>query len=182
MPDDLDALFRRHHRELQRFAREGLRDRSAAADVVQDAFLRYAMAAQGGAQGGGAGRGDAPRPIANPVAFLWQVVRNIVRDHRRQHRRRGTALDIQELSDSLADPQPSAERVLVARQEFRVLRAALDELPRDCRLALLLSRTEGLTHPEIAGRLGISASMVTKHVIRALRHCTRRLSAHLPLS
>ncbi|WP_149535908.1 RNA polymerase sigma factor [Siccirubricoccus phaeus] len=174
MPDDLDALFRRHHRELQRYAREGLRDRSQAADIVQDAFLRYAMAAQG--------RGDAPRPIANPVAFLWQVVRNIVRDHGRQHRRRGAPLDLQEFSESLADPRPSAERILVARQEFLVLRAALDELPRHCRLALLLSRTEGLTHPEIARHLGISTSMVTKHVIRALRHCTRRLSAHLPLS
>ena len=161
MPDDLDSLFRQHHRELRRFAHQGLRDRAAAADVVQDAFLRYAA---------------APAPIRNPAAFLWQVVRNLLRDHERQRRRRGLHLDIADHAETLADARPSAEAVLAHRQDFARLRAALAELPPDCRLALLLSRIEGLTHPQIARRLGISASMVTKHVIRALRHCTRRLA------
>lgn len=38
---DLDVLFRLYARDLTSFAFRRLRDREAAADVVQDGFVRY---------------------------------------------------------------------------------------------------------------------------------------------
>lgn len=56
-----------------------------------------------------------------------------------------------------------------------LLQQALDELPVNCRQALLLNRLEGLGHAAIAERLGVSVSMVSKYIMSALLHCARRL-------
>jgi RNA polymerase sigma-70 factor (ECF subfamily) len=76
----------------------------------------------------------------------------------------------------IADPAPSAERRLAARQEYRVLRDALNALPQNQRAALLWNRVECLTHAEIAVRLGVSPSMVNKYIMRALAHCATSLA------
>jgi RNA polymerase sigma-70 factor (ECF subfamily) len=39
----------------------------------------------------------------------------------------------------------------------------------------MLHKFTGLTHSEIAARLGISKNMVEKHVIKAMTHCRKRL-------
>ncbi|MNO07493.1 putative RNA polymerase sigma factor FecI [compost metagenome] len=52
---------------------------------------------------------------------------------------------------------------------------ALDELPAICRDAFLLRKLEGMTHPEIAERLGISKGMVEKHIVNAMKHCRVRI-------
>jgi DNA-directed RNA polymerase specialized sigma24 family protein len=39
----------------------------------------------------------------------------------------------------------------------------------------LLHKFEGLSHADIATRLGISKNMVEKHIIKALAHCRDRL-------
>ena len=62
-----------------------------------------------------------------------------------------------------------------SRANLEAVRAALDELPPSCRDALLLSRVAELTHAEVAERLGVSCSMVSKNIMRALRHCERRV-------
>lgn len=159
---DVDALFRRYHRELHGFALRQFKNQEAAADAVQDAFLRY-MHRPGG---------DEPQ---NPGHFLKRIVANLAIDAGRRTHRRGMVLAIEDIADSLADPMPSAERVLIARQDYSRLKKALDTLPNPVRAALLLSRVEGLTHAEIACRLGISASLVSKHIMAALRHCLSRM-------
>jgi RNA polymerase sigma-70 factor (ECF subfamily) len=166
MPHDLDALFRAYHGELNRFARRRVRDREAAADIVQDAFLRYAAMAQ-----------DAERAalIDNPRFFLWRVVANLAADFGRRLRRRAEEILADPELERIADPHPLADRVLETRQQLRLLRLALAELPADCRKALLLNRVGGLSHAEVGARLGVSASMVSKHIMRALRHCAKRL-------
>lgn len=168
MSDDLDALFRLHHRELRQFAYRDLRCSDSAGDVVQDTFLRYATVLS---------RPDAPGLIANPRAFLWRIATNILRDHRARLCRRGFHARIDDCAETQADPRPGADQRIEARQRLARLRMALAELPPDCRTALLLSRLDGRGHQEIAQCLGISASMVSKHIMRALRHCVRRLAA-----
>lgn len=163
MAADLDTLFREHSVELRRFAYRELRDRDRAADLVQDAFVRYASQ-PGGSLG-----------IAQPRFFLWRILRNLLIDLRRLERRRGDHVELEQCADYLADPTPGADRSLEARQQLDRLRAALAELPENCRRALLMNRLDGMSHVEIADRLQVSTSMVTKYIMRALRHCIRRL-------
>ncbi|NFV78836.1 RNA polymerase sigma factor [Magnetospirillum aberrantis] len=166
MADDLDSLFRQYHAELQRLAFRRVGDHDVAADVVQDAFLRYA----------GMACGERPvQAIENPRFFLWRIVVNLVADFGRGKVRRGIHDSIDAMADTLADGRPTPEQVAESRQRLARLRQALEELPPQCRAALLLNRLEGLTHAEVGRRLGISSSMVSKHIMRAVRHCARRL-------
>lgn len=160
---DVDGLFRRYHRELSGLAYARLKDREAAADVVQDAFVRLMR------------RDHADPTIDSPRFLLRRIVSNLTIDIARRHRRRGQEVAIDGLAETLADPYPTVERQLAARQDYALLKRALDELPPAARAALLLNRIEGLTHAEVGLRLGISASMVSKHIMNALRHCLRRL-------
>lgn len=57
-----------------------------------------------------------------------------------------------------------------------MLADALDELPAACRTAFLLNRVDGVKHRDIAHKIGISVSMVEKHIVRAFIHCRTRLT------
>jgi RNA polymerase sigma-70 factor (ECF subfamily) len=53
--------------------------------------------------------------------------------------------------------------------------AALDELSPQCRRVFVMHKLEGLSHPEISARVGISRSTVEKHMGSALKHLIKRL-------
>lgn len=159
---DLDALFRCYHRELTACAYRRLGNRDAAADVVQDALV------------GCLARGKLEQ-ATNPRGLLRHMVDCLAIDVARRQRRRMADVQVDSLADTLADPYPTVDRWVAARQDYALVKRALDDLPFAARASLLLSRIEGLTHAEIARRLGVSTSMVTKHVIFALAHCFTRL-------
>lgn len=164
---DLDLLFRRYARELNAFAFRRLRDREAAADTVQDGFERFLRWTR---------QHDGKERAANPRFFLWATVGNLTLD---LLRRQGRS-PIRPLTDAdlvVADPAPSAQQALEAREQYAIVKAALDELPAKHRKALLMNRLEGRTHEEIAGRLGVSKSMVSKYIMGALELCLIRLAA-----
>jgi RNA polymerase sigma-70 factor (ECF subfamily) len=166
---EFDLLFRRYWSELNVFAYRRLRDREAAADVVQDGFMRFLS-----------WKTDSLEQSYSPRLFLWRVVANLTVDLGRQKRRRGEATPIDDVSWQLVDPAPSPEMRLEAQQQLDLVRRALDELTYEQRTSLLLNRVEGLTHAEIADRLGVSASMVAKHVSAAFYHCIKRVPLHRP--
>lgn len=163
---DLDVLFRRYSRELNNYAYRRLKDREAAADVVQDGFLRFLVWNRE--------RCDAAFPNG-PRFFLWRVVGNLTIDLVRRNRILGPLAQLDDVAHEIADPAPTPDRCLEARQQYLLLKAALDELPERHRTALLLNRVEGLTHAEIGTRLGVSASMVSKYIMGVLEHCLERM-------
>jgi RNA polymerase sigma-70 factor (ECF subfamily) len=167
---DLDLLFRRYSRELNNYAYRRLRDREAAADVVQDGFLRFLLWSRE--------RSDAVLPNG-PRFFLWRVVGNLTIDLVRRNRILGPLAPLDDVADRIADPAPTPDRCLESRQQYLLLKATLDELPERQRMALLLNRIEGLTHAEIGVRLGVSASMVSKYIMAVLEHCLDRMPGGL---
>ena len=60
-------------------------------------------------------------------------------------------------------------------QYLEQLKAVLAELSPRRREALMLHRFEGLSQAQIAERMGISVSMVEKHIAFALLHCKQHL-------
>lgn len=165
---DLDQLFRSYARELNAFAFRRLRDREAAADAVQDGFERFLRWTQ--RQGGEHG-------ATSPRFFLWTIVGNLTLDLLRR-RSRGVIRSLTDADMTVADPAPSAEQSLEAGERYAIVKAALDELPPTWRKALLMSRLEGRTHGEIAAKLGVSKSMVSKYIMGALDLCLVRLAAY----
>jgi RNA polymerase sigma factor (sigma-70 family) len=159
----LDQLLRLYYGELNALAFARLRNRDAAADLVQDAVVRFLAA-------GRSGRGA----VDSPRHFLRAIVSNLAIDTVRQNRRRGVPVALDNALH-VADPEPLADRTIAARQEYALLRGALDDMPIRWRRALLLNRVEGWSHARIATHLGISSTMVGKDILSALRRCLTAL-------
>ena len=144
-------LFRNVLRDLRGHLRLRLRDAHDADDVVQETFLRV-------------WRSRGAQTIENPRSYLFRVANNIATDRLRERRR-------WQWTDDTAIPDAgdilSPERTVAAREELALVQQAIDRLPEDCRRAFLL-RLEGASHAEIAAAIGISRSMVEKHLANAL--------------
>lgn len=164
---DLDRLFRLYADELNAFAYRRLRNREAAEDAVQDGFERFARWTKG------RGAHDA---AFNPRFFLWRTVGNLTLDVIRR-KRLNLFQPMTDATAAFADQAPSAEKRLETRDDYRLVKAVLNELPPRHRTALLLNRVEGLTHAEISARLGVSKSMVSKYIMGALELCLIRFAA-----
>lgn len=152
------TLFRSAVRDLRGYLRLRLGNSSDAEDVAQEAFLRIW---QNGNQAG---------DLRNPRSFLFNVAHNLATDRLRERvRHAGFAADPAfEARTAAPDAQPTPEQEVAGRQELARVTAAIEALPPNCRRAFLL-RLDGLTHKAIAVAMGVSSSMVEKHLARALR-------------
>ncbi len=152
---DLHKLFKSHSNELIRFIRRaGVREDDAC-DLLQDAFLRLVTTHDGQAS------------IANPRAYLFTVSRNLVTDHARARAVGQRYIQAEARTDVVA-PEPPPEAAIDYRRMVQKLEGALAGLSDRQREVFLLHKFEELSHTEIAVRLGISRSMVEKHMMRAL--------------
>lgn len=155
--------FARHYDELVRRVTRRVGNRAAASDVVQDTFLRLYAA-------------PLTSDIASPASYLFRVADNLAIDHMRQEASRARVVAVDPDHESVPASEPSPEQALDYKQRLAVLEAAIAELPPKCREVFLLHKFDGLSHGEIGERLGISRSMVEKHVMKALAHCRDRLA------
>jgi RNA polymerase sigma-70 factor, ECF subfamily len=131
-----------------------LRDRDSAADALHDAFLRVSQRAA---------QFDPARGAA--AAWLAGIVRHAALD---VARRRGRELpsDDPALGDSAVAPD-ALERVS-ASVDGRRLRECLDTLEEKNRRGILLAFVHGLSHSQVAERLGLPLGTVKAWIRRGL--------------
>lgn len=160
----VDALYRKYHGALRRFLARKRLDREEVADIVLETYSRvyqHTSAAE----------------IRNPKAFLFRVANNLW-INAVKHRRIGVEVNAPDISTvEVASDAPSAYRALESEQELAIVRAAIDELPSKCRQAFVMNRFENMTFGEIAAELGVSVSMIEKHVSHAISHLRQKLNA-----
>ena len=150
-----------YYRELVCFINAKLGNRQVAEDVVHDAYVRVLERA-------------SDTPIEQPRAFLYRTALNLVIDgHRRNVARQVEPLEVLDSEERFETPSPHSS--FDHGQRLDLLQRALDELPPLCRESFLLRKLDGMSHPEIAQRLGISRSLVEKHIVNAMKHCRVRL-------
>lgn len=155
-----------------------LRTRSAydAEDIVQEAFLHLWFARSSG-------------PIRNPKAFLFTTASNLLRDQLRcaQIRAVQTALPVEDVDvpDFVSEPS----RIVESEQALAQIVGTLRQLQPSTREVFLLDRLQLCSHANIASRMGVTVSMVEKHMNYAMtafeksgfkqpRHCfSRRLKS-----
>jgi RNA polymerase sigma-70 factor (ECF subfamily) len=151
---------------LLRFLTARLGDPAAAEDVLQDLWVRLQAVDSG--------------PIANGRAYLYRAAQNIALDavrarHRTAARDRQWATAHSGPGAEPADLSPNAEADMLAREEAAALASAIAALPEAAGRAFRLHKLEGLSHAEIAARLGISRSGVEKHIAVAMAHLRRAM-------
>lgn len=155
---DLNRLRRDLVAYLQRKGRGG----DEAEDLAQEAFVRFHRAGH-----------DLAAPDARPLLFV--IARNLQLDRWKSAAREAARRSPDDIHDldagprALASEAPSADQRLIGRQDLIAAADAIRALPFKTRDAFLLHRFEALTYRQIAARLGISVSMVEKHIAEALR-------------
>lgn len=144
-------LFEQEGARLVQLARLFVDDRTAAEDLVQEAFIRLARSAH---------RIREPHKAA---AYLRSIVLNLARDHNR----RGL-VSLRHRAPQ-APPPPTVEDVVAEGEAHREVIAALRALPRRQRDCVVLHYYLELPVAEVASTLGLSANSVKTHLQRGLR-------------
>jgi RNA polymerase sigma-70 factor (ECF subfamily) len=162
----LRELYLLHRDAAWRVAVRFLGDEADARDVVQDVFVTLLS------------RPDSYAPSSRFSTWLWRVVANRCLNRRAKTGFRGGPRDAgAEPLDALAeDPGRSPEAALLRAEAATRVRAAIDALPERQRLAVLLSRFEGLSYEEIAAALETSVSSVESLLFRARRALAEALA------
>lgn len=155
----LEAVFLANRTALLRFmrARGGTED---AEDLLHELWLKLSVALPTG-------------PIADPLAYLYRMADNLMHDRRRAaSRRRGRETAWSDTASGVspgASDAPSAERMLLARDELARIEAALAMLGTRTVQIFRRYRIDGVCQKTIAVEQGISLSAVEKHLQRAYR-------------
>ena len=140
---------------LMQYLHQNWRDRGDIEDLRQEVYLRVFEAA----------RHEIPQ---HPKTFILRTAHNLLVDRVRRER----VVPIAAVADldalDVAAQAPSPERAAMGKDILRRLQAALDKLPPRCREAVTLKQIEGLTHREVAVRMGISQDTVVEHLSKGI--------------
>jgi RNA polymerase sigma-70 factor (ECF subfamily) len=157
----LRELFDATSSRLLAIAVRVLEDRSAAEDVLQEAYLALWNRASA-----------PPEPCRQPLAWMTTLVRNRAIDVARRRRPevplQWTGEDGEEHGYDVADDSAGPPEQIQAVQEDARLGQCLERIEPEPRHALMLAYYEGLTHQEVAARLARPLGTVKAWVRRSL--------------
>jgi RNA polymerase sigma-70 factor (ECF subfamily) len=126
-----------------------------AEDLVQEAVARLVAYTHSGGE------------VRNTEAFLTRTALNLAVDlHRSAHTDRYVPQSVDALE--LLDLGPLPDEVLAAEQRLLRMKAALDRVSQRTREVFFMHRLQGLSHAEIAAKLGVTKSAVEKHIASAV--------------
>ncbi len=150
-PADAGKLYPAH---LHRYLLGRLRNREDAADLAQEAYLRYLQLPDTGA-------------VRKPSGYLFRIAFNLISEWRLR-RDRSPVTFSSDLSEkrSPAWPDPAADSLeqLISRER---LEKVLEHIPVTYRRVLLMSKCDGLSNSQIAERLKITPDTVARYLVRA---------------
>ena len=161
----LDQLYKHYWRDLTGyiFAKYG-GGPPEPEDVAQTAFARFASL-------------NDPTAVDNPKAFLFATARNIVVDEQRRMQTRQRHAEEFLLADASSGVDDlNAERVLLEKERWAVLRSTIEDLPQPQRRLVILSRVHQLSYAEISRQTGVPATTVKRHVADAMAACVEAIS------
>jgi RNA polymerase sigma-70 factor (ECF subfamily) len=157
-------LFERYQPVLFRSMLATVGDRDESHEIVQETFVRVWR------------NRSSLRPDLPFLGYLFRIARNLVRDAAKRAAIR-VRYEVEVPTPGLSESDDPEQALRV-----KVLAEALTEiiqrsLPDKCREVFVLSRMEGWSNAEIAGRLGISVKTVENQMTKALRIVRRELAA-----
>ncbi|MGO4001174.1 RNA polymerase sigma factor [Pseudomonas fluorescens] len=150
------ALYRDHRTWLLAWLRRNVACPSKAEDLSQDTFVRLL------------GRETVTVP-REPRAFLVAIAKGLLFDHFRR-----AALEQAYLNELMLIPEtehPSVEEQQMILEDLKAIDRLLGKLSSKARAAFLYNRLDGLSHGEIAERLGVSVPRVRQYLAQGIRQC-----------
>ena len=149
------ALFYRYYAQIVGRLLPLVRQKAAAEDLAQEAFLRLYR--------------NPPEDLSRTGAWLNRVAVNLAYDYLRHESVRSRQLAMERdaaQGTGVATAYPSNEDIAFANLELETVQRALAKLSDRDRVALLM-KEQGYTYGEIADRLGIQSGSVGTLLARA---------------
>lgn len=170
----LDVLIARWQRPLFAFAWRYVQNQTDARDLVAETFVRLHQ------------QRARLRRDTKLSAWLFTTLSNLCHNHYRW-RRRHPSVSLDAPSDdtetaaheSVASDSPSPNAVVEHDEAFAAVRAAIDRLPHDLKLTVLLHHYERLSYREIGTITGCSERGVETRLYRARQRLREELAGFL---
>lgn len=154
-PDAVRAVYREYGRLVFAVALRAVGDRGLAEEVTQQVFVKAWRASAAV---------DESRELA---PWLVAIARRTAIDvHRRESLRTGAPLETAPADDPTMVTTPASAETLYETWEVR---QAVGDLPDDEREVVRLQHFVGMTHGQIADRLGVAVGTVKSRSFRAHR-------------
>lgn len=157
----LGALFERHHLALFQYCVHLTRDRSAAEDVVQDAFFRVLK------------KRKSYKGAGSFKSWLFNIARNAAFDHLRKARRFTDIESVPETEDDAAAPDQHHSKA----EYTALVEAILQKLPVEVREVIWLGKFHFDNYEELGLALACSPGAAKVRLHRAMKKLTERVLA-----
>jgi RNA polymerase sigma-70 factor (ECF subfamily) len=160
-----------HHKPLISFIARYTGDRDSAEDIAQEVFLRVFKAAKD------------YKPQAKFRTWLFTIATNLCLNELRKNKSSPKLVDLSYLHEQeypIAAPAAfSPEKAAQDAELSAAVHKAIQSLPENQRIAILLRQYNDFSYAEISEMLGISTSAVESLIQRARQNLKRSLSSFL---
>ena len=153
-----EAEVKPHEDALKGYLYKQVPNRADVDDVVQETYRRILEVKR-------------KKAIKSAKGLLFAIARNVTSDIFRKKATSQTIFlaEMEHLRDSSAEPEPST--ALNSKDEAKILREAIQQLPKRCRQILISRKLENLSNKEIAKDMNISVHTVEAQLTIGLVKC-----------
>jgi len=158
----LNTLMERHSEKLFHYLIRLLENEADAVDTAQEAFVKVYL---------NRARFNSRQKFSS---WLYTIATNLVKD-RYRYRTRHPQVSInaendatgRDFAETLSTDAPSPGETLQAKEQAEIVRRAIQSLPEELRVPLVLAEYQELSHAEISSILNCSAKAVETRIYRA---------------
>jgi RNA polymerase sigma-70 factor, ECF subfamily len=165
-----DLLVIKYQHKIIQLVNRYVKDPSEAQDVAQETFIKAYRAL-------GNFRGDSAF-----YTWLYRIAINTAKNYLVARARRGfdTQVDVQDAEQIENAPQlqgmETPERLLLNQEIVEVIKTAIDKLPEEMRVAIMLREFEGMSYEEIALAMDCPVGTVRSRIFRAREAIDNKLT------
>ncbi len=157
----LKELFNYYYPRLYNFSRSFLKIEDGIDDILQEVFVKIWQ------------KRKKINSAATFNSLIFTITRNLLLNELRSR------LNNENLKDRIQGLSLAKEYSSMEQIEYSDLKGKVDklvsELPARQKEIFILSRTEGLSHKEIAEKLGIKTKTVEYHITQSVRYLKEKL-------
>ncbi len=176
--DGFRKLFSKYQTQIINFCFRFCSDRQLAEDLAQEVFLRVYRAAK------------RYRPKARFSTWIYRIAVNVCLNESRKLKKRYLTQSIDRpfanaddqgnrLPEYQDENQISADGMMASRQREEQIKAALKNLPKQQRVAVVLRIYNEFSYSEIASQMSVSEGKVKTLIFRGRQHLKQTLKGVL---
>ena len=145
----LKEIFNQYHKKVYSIAYGVVREREDALDIVQEVFIKLYRSIRNF------------KGQSKFYTYLYRMAMNTAIDHsRKKGRSLFSSLDQMEGFQPSESAEKRPDSILLYKELEGRVKAALEKLPADQRMALIFREVEGLSYQEMAETMGCSIGTV----------------------